>query len=173
MLKSKLYGPLANLVRRFAHPPAKMYIGFPNSRLDGPLAGLVHRLAILLLKLYICFCQINTATLHTNFPGNLPTRFLCLKTGWMAPWHAWSAGWSTSYPSAKTVYSTFFHSKHCYMAYQLFWQHDNTLFTLKKGWMAPWHTLSAGWLISLLKCTYVFQTVAEWRTWSVGWISVS
>jgi len=59
MLKTWLDGPLAHLVRRLAHPPAKMYIGFPNSRLDGPLACLVCRLVVPQLKLYIyCFCQM-------------------------------------------------------------------------------------------------------------------
>jgi hypothetical protein len=34
------------LVRGLAHPPAKMYIGFPYSRLDSPLGRQVCRLVI-------------------------------------------------------------------------------------------------------------------------------
>jgi hypothetical protein len=72
MLKSRLDGPLACLVRSVGHPSAKMYIVFPYSRLDGSLACPVRRLVIPLLKLYITFAPLNTATVH-GIPTYLAT----------------------------------------------------------------------------------------------------
>ena len=66
------YERAACLVRMLAHPPAKMYLGFPHTRLDGPLARLIYRLVIPLLKLYITFAPLNTATVH-GIPTYLAT----------------------------------------------------------------------------------------------------
>ena len=103
MLKTWLDGPLAHLVRRLAHPPAKMYIGFPNSRLDGPLACLVCRLVVPQLKLYIyCFCQMKYCYMAYQLIWQ-PT-YAKKQVGWPPGMPGPQAG-QCGHPPAKTVYT--------------------------------------------------------------------